>query len=58
MSLYLDVILKVLHGRYELSLELVHLVAKLAVQTLALLVLLLLIVESLENAIEELPVRF
>ena len=58
MSLHLDVILKVLHGRSELSLELGHLVAKLAVQTLALLVLLLLIFEPLEYAIEELPVSF
>ena len=58
MSLHLDVILKVLHGRCELSLELGHLMAKLAVQTLAFLVLPLLIVEPLEYAIEELSVRF
>jgi hypothetical protein len=56
--LHLDVILEVLHCRCELRLELGDLLAQVAVQPLALLVLPALVVESLEYPVEELSVTF
>ena len=58
VTLHLYVILEVLHGRCELRLDLGDLLAQLAVQPLALLVLPTLVVEPVEYPVEELPVRF